>query len=310
MIPYSSVCRIIEECLLQKEDWASHYIKARCKVHYDDVILRYIRAYCLNTKDSYTSKDIQHSIQFDLNISISLSQIRKFLKDDLQLSFKKGASRPVAVDSPRSHLIKRMFAIEFGGLWKEDYLYINIDEVLFSNKTKHNYSWLLKGRPGKIWNMHWVGSKSLIVAISSIGKWLAWTLTTTNKSEIFVKFMKTLLKWIEYDLWISQSKTMIILDNLRIHKSKETLSCLTKSWALYVFLPTYSPEMAPIELIFGLVKRRLIKQTLGKNIRLSSKDGEKEIREVFRTVSSGEIQSCFNYCFEIIRSYIPKWIEG
>ena len=64
--------------------------------------------------------------------------------------------------------------------------------------------------------------------------------------------------------------------------------------------------MAPIELIFGMVKRRLIKQTLGKNIRLSSKDGEKEIREVFGTVSSGEIQSCFNYCFKIIRSYIPK----
>ena len=87
----------------------------------------YYRTYCLNAKDSYTSKDIQHGIQFDFNICISLPQIRKFIKDDLQLSFKKGASRPVAVDSPRSQLIKRMFAIEFGGLWKVNYLYFNID---------------------------------------------------------------------------------------------------------------------------------------------------------------------------------------
>ena len=92
---------------------------------------------------------------------------------------------------------------------------------------------------------------------------------------------------------------MIILDNLRIHKSKETLSCLMKSWALYLFLSTYSPEMAPIELIFGLEKRRLIKQTSGKNISLSPKDGEKKIRKVFGKVSNGEIQSCFNYCFKL-----------
>ena len=127
LIPYSSVCRIIDKCLLQRQDWTSQYIKTRCKAHYDDVMLRYIRTYCLNAKDSYTSKDIQHGIQFDFNICISLPQIRKFIKDDLQLSFKKGVSRPVAVNSPRSQLIKRMFAIEFGGLWKENYLYINID---------------------------------------------------------------------------------------------------------------------------------------------------------------------------------------
>ena len=306
MIPYTSVCRIIEECSVHEEDSPPKYIEKLCNAHYNDVMLRYIRNYCLNAKDSYTAKDIKHSMQFDLNICISSTQIRAFLKDDLQLSFKRGSSRPITTDHSRSLSTKHLFAIEFGRLWKQDHLYINIDEVLFSNKTKQNYSWLFKGRPGKIWNMHWVGSKSLIVAISSIGKWFAWFLTTTNKSKIFVSFMKSMLKWIEVDLWFSLGKTVIILDNLKIHKSKETLAYLTKSWALYVFLPTYAPEMAPIELIFGLIKRRLVKQTVGNSIKLSSKNGEREIREAFGTISNKEIRRSFDHCFEIIRSYIPK----
>ena len=56
------------------------------------------------------------NIASNLNICISLTQIWKFHKEDLQLSFKKGASRHVAVYSLRSHFVKRMFAFEFGCL--------------------------------------------------------------------------------------------------------------------------------------------------------------------------------------------------
>ena len=178
--------------------------------------------------------------------------------------------------------------------------------MLFSNKTKQNYWWLSKGKPGKIYNMRWVGSYSLIVAISSIGKWFALRLTTNNNSKIFKLFMKRMLRWIEFDLCHHLSKTIIILDNLNIHKSKETKPWLINSRALYIFLPTYALEIAPIELIFGLLKRRLIKQTAWRKVKLSSKNGEMEIREAFGTINKTEILRSINHCFKIIRSYIPK----
>ena len=47
--------------------------------------------------------------------------------------------------------------------------------------------------------------------------------------------MERMLRWIEFDLCYPLSKTIIILDNLRIHKSKETKPWLINSRALYIF---------------------------------------------------------------------------
>ena len=163
MIPYTSVYRIIDEYHLQDYGGQFLYNEKACEMHYDSMILKYIHNYWINSKDSFTSRNIKHGIQFDLNLCINTNQIKKFLKNEYWLSFKRGASRPIAVDYSRSLLIKQLFAVEFAGLWNEEYLYINVNEMLFSNKKKQNYSWLSKDKPGKIHNMRWVGSSSLLL---------------------------------------------------------------------------------------------------------------------------------------------------
>ena len=58
--------------------------------------------------------------------------------------------------------MKKLFAIEFANILRSDYLFIKIDEVLFSNKIKHSYSWMPKGKSSKIENITFKGYKFLI----------------------------------------------------------------------------------------------------------------------------------------------------
>ena len=56
-----------------------------------------------------------------------------------------------------------------------------------------------------------------------------------------------------------------------------------------MYVPPYTPEMCPIELIFHLLKTRLCKQVKNFDLKLNSKSTEREIREVFSTISKKEI---------------------
>ena len=158
---------------------------------------------------------------------------------------------------------------------------VNIDEVLFSNKTKWNYSWTAKGKTTNSKNIMFSGSKSVIAAITSTGEWFRANLTNKNNSEIFISFMKKLLMWIQLDLKFNLDQTIIFLDNWKIHKSIQTVEFLSKLNAKVMYVPPYTPEMCPIELIFHLLKTRLCKQVKNFDLKLNSKSTEREIREVF-----------------------------
>ena len=57
-------------------------------------------------------------------------------------------------------------------------------------------------------------------------------------------------------IWIK--KSVIILDNLKVHKSKMTINYLKKTDAMYGFISAYTPEIVPIELIFAFWKEEFL----------------------------------------------------
>ena len=227
----------------------------------------------------------------------------------LNLSFKKGSSRPVRVDPLRDRTIMITHWIEFANLWSDSKLFINVDEVLISNKTKLHYSWMTRGQSWKIENNVWGRSKSLIVAVTSNGELFYSFIESTYKSDSFISFMKKLLLWVENDLDHRLKDTIILLDNWKVHKSKSTTDFLLNNNATYVFIPPYSPEIAPIELIFGVMKRWLLIQIPKIGIKLNKRSGEREIREAFATISKNEIIGSFNHWFKIILQYLHKFMQ-
>ena len=61
--------------------------------------------------------------------------------------------------------------------------------------------------------------------------------------------------------------SVIILDNLKVHRSEATMKFMSK-WDIYFLIPSFTPEIAPIELVFNILKKRLIKQTSKNGLRL------------------------------------------
>jgi transposase len=50
---------------------------------------------------------------------------------------------------------------------------------------------------------------------------------------------------------------LVVMDNLRPHKSPETLALITAAGAEVLFLPAYSPDFNPIEKMWSKVKNHL-----------------------------------------------------
>ncbi len=48
---------------------------------------------------------------------------------------------------------------------------------------------------------------------------------------------------------------VIVLDNFRSHKAKETIACAIECDVQLAFLPPYSPDLNPIEFIWKSIKR-------------------------------------------------------
>ena len=270
---------------------------------WEEVVLDYIQLFVKQVEYPFIIKDIWTKINDDLGISIDKKYVHEALKHKLLFTYKRISSRPLLDDSYRHLLLRKLFALEYINLWQTDSLIINVDEVQFSNKTKSNYTWARRGKTAIAQNIIFSGSISLITAVTSSGEWFRSHLKTNNNSDWFTSFMKKILTWIQFDLNRSLEKTIFLMDNCSIHKSKKTIEFLSKWRALIVFVPPYTPEMWPVELIFNIIKKRLQIQIGRSMLNLNLKSAEREIREVFSTITKKEILECFAHSMKIVKLY-------
>ena len=57
------------------------------------------------------------------------------------------------------------------------------------------------------------------------------------------------------------------------------------------YLPQYSPELAPVELIFGAIKRKLTNEVCRQGWNFSSKSGKEKIVQAWEEISADSIAS-------------------
>ena len=77
---------------------------------------------------------------------------------------------------------------------------------------------------------------------------------------------KRFTQWVEQKLCpklgkyhLRQENSIVILDNATIHHSEEIVNLIRATGAKIIYLPPYSPDLNPIELMFGIYKRTLKK---------------------------------------------------
>lgn len=92
---------------------------------------------------------------------------------------------------------------------------------------------------------------------------------------------------------IVRNGSVVVFDNARIHSAEHMFDFVSELFssvgALILFLPSYSPELQPCELLFGAVKNRLYR-TKGNGSLLG------EVANSFRLVSREQIINMYADC--------------
>ena len=260
MIPFSTVARLLKHWQMRDLNYMEKHLSIKWFHRYFEPIAKFIKYFIKNQKVSFDIKELQRRIRQELNLDVDYSIIRGILKKMFNLSYKKGSPRPQNMNTQRQENLWKLFWREVVNMMKSDTLIINIDEVSISYRTKFNYSWLQKGKSDELLNMWYKGSKTMIMAISSTGYWFASPLATKNNSETFGNFLNKLLLWVKLDLERELSNWIIIIDNSRIHKTRDVLDTFKRSGSNVSFIPPYTPSLAPIELVFNWLKLSLNRQ--------------------------------------------------
>ncbi len=94
------------------------------------------------------------------------------------------------------------------------------------------------------------------------------------------------------DGFLSQGD-FLVMDNCRIHNSssirERLLELMSEMGFRIVFLPTYSPELNPIEFLFGVIK---------KKIRNTLHDGAvfyDVVARSFATITASMVENCYSH---------------
>ena len=254
------------------------------KVHQKErsLIKDAIEKYYWEQLHPFTINDILKHLKQENNIDCPYKLIRKIVKDNVKLSYKRSLSRPIIANIKRVKILRCLFSIQISQEIKSDVLIINWDEWSINRHTKLNFSWSKVGLNKEVKNSSFVGSTSMIMAILSNGCWFSMLTNDKTNSKIFIHFIIKLNKWLESNNMFEYKYIHLHLDNCPYHKSMETIDYFRRTSMKIFFLPPYSPSLAPIEMVFGWIKYMLKLKSIRSKLYLNSKEASIKIFDVIK----------------------------
>lgn len=141
----------------------------------------------------------------------------------------------------------------------------------------------------KVPHGHWK-TTTLIAALGIEGVRCSTVVDGPIDGDVFEAFVKQVL--------VPQLKRgdLVVLDNLSSHKREETRKLIEAEGARLLFLPPYSPDFNPIEMIFSKVKQLL--RALNCRRR---EDLWQAMQQVLDQVTATDAENCFRHCGYTLR---------
>ena len=271
-------------------------------------LISWMREYIKTTTTAFTCKDLRCHVYSNIQILIPFHVLRRLLVEKFGLSFKKTWSRPIKLDVKRHPWMKALFWVNILKMLPRIQLIVNMDEMLLSRSLKVEYSWTVRGNPGWIRNTRFSDSANLISAITSDG----WSLTSvhsnTINSKAILSYLCSLMEYITKNTPYSLSNCLLVMDNCPTHHAKIVLDFLQSARINVVFLPTYTPELAPVEQMLRSFKERTKRNQASNASKFLSNDGSELIISTIKMIRRREIMaywrsfiSQLRKCIEFIR---------
>jgi hypothetical protein len=167
---------------------------------------------------------------------------------------------------------------------------VAIDESGFDHFPVPIYGYAPKGQPAII---EYTPSNdrtrySLLMAIAKSGKSFSSIEKSMVNGDIFSSFIQTLP---------FSSNTILLMDNASIHKTKQFKEIVASKGFEVIYTPPYSPEFNPIELVFGIIKKKFYKSRYNNDNQLPN-----IIQNCVCSVDSTIIRNCFSHVERIIEA--------
>lgn len=161
-----------------------------------------------------------------------------------------------------------------------------IDESFVKSGMRREYARSARGeraigiRPGRSWK-----TLSLIGAIRLGERPKIMTSETAVGGRTFLRFIRERLA-----SWLNPGD-IVIMDNLNVHKMLVVREAIRDAGGFPIYLPTYSPELNPIELLWADIKRRLRALAISSHSQLLG-----AVRRLRASTPVGKITAWFRHC--------------
>jgi len=197
----------------------------------------------------WTTEIIQSLIEKNFSVHMSRSAISRLLHR-IDLSPQRPARRSTKQDSAA---VERWLKEEFPKIKelasKEGATIYFLDESKIRTDYHAGTTWSLEGLTPIIPNSGDRQGVNMIAAVSSNGEIYFQVGPQSFNSETFIEYLKNFSKTASNPIWI-------ITDRCSVHRSKLVKEYLdnTNGKVKIYFLPAYSPELNPTELVWGNIK--------------------------------------------------------
>ena len=136
----------------------------------------------------------------------------------------------------------------------------------------------------KVPHGHWK-TTTLIAALGVNGMRCSTVVDGAINADVFEAFVQQVL--------VGQLKSgdVVVLDNLSSHKRSRTRELIESAGARLLFLPPYSPDLNPIELVFSKVKQLL------RSLACRTREALwQTMQSVLDQISAADATHCFKHC--------------
>ena len=195
-------------------------------------------------------------------IVMSSSTLWRISKKLLNLSHKKISTKPAVVfddqvTEQRFDYAQRVNELPDQELWF-------LDESGFNLHIAPLRCWAPKGRRPPVLAVptNRGVDVSLLLCISPDGIVNYQIKRGSFKAADFVEYLQALA---EHFPAVRNGEVCLVMDNARIHHARAATAFLNDNNIHHIFLPPYSPELNPIELVFGVLKRRYRKRGVAQS---------------------------------------------
>ena len=121
------------------------------------------------------------------------------------------------------------------------------------------------------------------LGIWSNGAWMSLITNETIDSEKFMLFIEYADCWLKENNYFGYTEVLIILDNSSIHKTTAIKNRFLTANYNAIYLPCYTPQWAPVELWFSIIKNQLRNNRWDRTLNLSLK---KNLNIIYNSMKS------------------------